>query len=171
MKKSELIESLEEERAELQEMLEDLPDTVLLEPVMGSWTIKDILNHLTYWEGQTVTLLYQAMRGVPKPTTAHFSSESVDTLNLRWYEEGKARSLEMVWNDWLGVRKQLIRRVNELPEEDLNNPTRFTWLKEMPLADWIINECLDHEEEHADVIREWLDEHDSPTAGSNGYKG
>jgi len=172
MKKTELLEALEDERAELQEMLEDLPDeTLLAAGVMGDWSIKDILNHLTFWEGQTVTLLFQAQRGVPKPSTAHFGRETVDAVNQRWYEEGKERPLEMVWKDWLGVRKQMIRRVSEMTDEDLNNPQRFAWQKGVPLYQWVLNDSIDHEEEHADSIREWLDELDSPNAGSNGTGG
>lgn len=167
MKKTELLEALEEERAELQEMLEDLPDEALLAPgVTGDWSIKDILNHLTFWEGQVVTLIFQAQHGMPKPSTAHFGKESVDAVNQRWYEEGKDRPLEMVWKDWLGVRKQMIRRVSDLTDQDLNDPQRFPWQKGVPLYQWILNDSIDHEEEHGDAIREWLEAYDG--GGSNG---
>jgi hypothetical protein len=139
--------------------------------VMGDWTIKDILNHLTFWEGQMVTLLFQAQRGLAKPTTAHFSSDSVDTLNQRWYEEGKQRPLEIVWKDWLGVRKQAVRRVSELSETDLSDPKRFAWLEGVPLIQWVLNDTVAHEEEHADQIREWLDAQDNFLSGSNGSNG
>lgn len=172
MKKTELLEALEEERAELQEMLEDLPDEMLLVPgVVGEWSIKDILNHLTFWEGQVVTLVFQAQRGMPKPSTAHFGKETIDAVNQRWYEEGKDRPLEMVWKDWLGVRKQMIRRVSELSEEDLNHPDRFAWQRGVPLYQWILNDSIDHEAEHADLIREWLDTQDSRLSRSNGTGG
>jgi hypothetical protein len=174
MEKSELIEAMEDERQELIEMLEDLPDEDLLEPgVAGDWSIKDILNHLTYWEGQLVTLLFQALRGLPKPTTQHFRAESVDAANQRWFEEGRERPLEMVWKDWLGVRRQSIRRVSELSEEDLNNPQRFPWQKGVPLYQWVMNDTVVHEETHADQIREWLDQREPPASlnGSNGKGG
>src|SRR5512147_3054459 len=100
MDKTELLEALEDGRQEMIEMLGDLPDEVLLaRGVVGEWTIKDILAHLTYWEGQIVTLLFQAKSGMPKPTTAHFGKLTVDELNKHWYESGKERSLDMVWQD------------------------------------------------------------------------
>jgi hypothetical protein len=169
MDKTELLETLEDGRQEMIEMLENLPDEVLLEPgVVGEWTIKDILAHLTYWEGQTVTLLFQAKSGMPKPTTAHFGKETVDVLNQRWYEAGKERSLEMVWQDWTGVRKQMIRRVTEFTDKDLNDSQRFPWLNGVPLYRWIMNDSVEHEEEHADQIREWLDQRDESLGQSNG---
>lgn len=171
MEKAELLEVLEDERQELLEMLEDLPDALLLEPgVQGEWSIRDILAHLGAWEGQLVTLLFQAMQGIPRPTTAHFGKETDDEVNQRWHLAGKDRPLEMVWQDWLGTRKQVIRRVSEMSETDLNDPKRFPWQNNVPLYQWVLDSTVLHEEEHADAIREWLEEHDQPPAGSNGKK-
>ena len=162
MKKSELIEELQDTRQETVELLEGLPDEVMLEPgVVGEWSIKDILSHLAYWEGQIVTLLFQAQKGVQAPTTAHFGQESVDELNRRWYEAGKQRTFEQVWADWQGVRKQTIRRVSDLNERDLSDPDRFAWLNCRPLYEWVLNDTTEHELEHADQIREWLDSRDA----------
>jgi hypothetical protein len=182
MEKTELLEALEDGHQELLEMLQDLPDEMMLQPgVCGDWSIKDILAHLTYWEGQVVTLLFQAQRGVEKPTTAHFGKETVDELNQRWYLTGKERPLDIIWQDWQGVRKQTLRRVTDMSQKDLNDVQRYPWLKGVPLFQWILNDTVDHEEEHADQIREWLDLHDKPEEGptpgekaspgaNNGYK-
>lgn len=172
MDKSELLEALEDSHQEMLEMLEDVPDEALLAPgVVGDWSIKDILAHLTYWEGQIVTLLFQAQHGVPKPTTVHFSpgTETVDEVNRRWYESGKDRPLEMIWQDWEGVRKQTVRRVSDFSDKDLNDPERFTWLGGTPLYQWILNDSIEHEGEHADQIREWLEQRDSGASQNNGH--
>lgn len=158
MDKTELLEALEDGRQELVEMLEDLPDEVMLKPgVCGDWSIKDILAHLTQWEGQTVTLLFQASQGDRKPTTAHFGKETVDEVNQRWYEAGKERPLERVWEDWVSVRKQMIRRVTAFSDTDLNDPQRYSWLKGEPLWQIIANNTFEHDDEHADGIREFLE--------------
>jgi hypothetical protein len=167
MEKTELLETLEDSHQELVEMLEDLPEATLLEKgVMGKWSIKDILAHLTYWEGQLVTLLFQAKSGMPKPSTAHFSPESVDTINERWHQQGQERSLDMVWSDFVGVRKQTIRRVSAFSDQDLQDPKRFPWLADKPLWMWVMSDSVEHEEEHGDVIRDWLDQHENKTNGS-----
>lgn len=167
MDKTELLEALEDGHQELVEMLQNLPDAVLLQSgVIGEWSIKDILAHLTYWEGQIVTLLFQAQRGVDKPTTAHFSKETVDELNQRWFLSGKERPLDLIWQDWEGVRKQTIRRVTDFTQNDLNDARRYPWLKGKPLYEWIIGDTIDHEDEHGDQIREWLDRQDRPGTDS-----
>jgi hypothetical protein len=169
MEKTELLEMLEDGRQEIMEMIEDLPDEVLLEPgVVGEWSIKDILAHLTFWEGQIVTLLFQAKSGMPKPSTAHFGQEALDDLNKRFYESGKERSLEIIWQDWASVRKQTIRRVSEFSDTDLNDLQRFPWLKGVPLYQWIMNDTIEHDDEHADQIRDWLDRRDETLGSNNG---
>lgn len=172
MDKKELIETLEDSHQELLEMLQDLPEAVLTEPgVTGTWSIKDILAHLTYWEGQTVTLLFQAKRGMPQPSTVHFGDEPVDEINARWHTQGQGRSLDIIWSDFTGVRKQTIRRVSEFSDSDLQNPNRFPWLGGKPLWEWIVNDTISHEEEHADAIREWLDQRDDSAGGANSSNG
>lgn len=161
MKKHELIEVLEDTHQELVEMLEDLPDSLLLEAgVCGNWSIKDILAHLTYWEGQTITLIFQLQRGIEQPTTAHFSSKSINEINDHWQTVSQPRPLEIIWEDFTNIRKQTIRRVKELDEKDLIQPDRYPCLKGKPLIEIISNNSYEHDEEHADEIREWLDQLD-----------
>lgn len=161
MDKTELLDELEDGRVELAELLEDLPDTALLEPgVVGDWSIKDTLAHLTFWEGQLVTLLFQAQRGVDKPSTVHFGKETTDEVNQRIYEASKERPLERIWADWEGVRRQTIRRVSEMSEQDLNDPRRYAWLEDQPLYEWVLNDSCGHEAGHADQIRVWLEKRD-----------
>jgi hypothetical protein len=168
MNKTELIEALEDSRQEFIEMLEELPDTLLTEPALaGGWSIKDTLAHLTYWEGQTVTLLFQVLRGVEKPTTVHFGEESVDDINARWHQQSQTRSMEIIWNDFVGVRKQTIRRINEMNESDLTQASRFAWMKGVPLIELVMSDTVEHEEEHADMVREWLDARDARSNGSD----
>ncbi len=169
MDKTELLEALEDGRQEMIEMIEDLPDEALVEPgVVGEWSIKDILAHLTFWEGQIVTLLFQAKSGMAKPTTVHFGKETTDQVNQRMYEASKQRSLEIIWQDWSGVRKQTIRRVSEFSDQDLNDAQRFPWLEGVPLYQWILNDSAEHEDEHADQIRDWLDQRDAAIGKNNG---
>ena len=159
MDKAELLEALEDGRQEMVEMLEDLADEVMVKPgVSGSWSIKDILAHMTQWEGQTVTLLFQANQSDRKPTTTHFGKETVDEINQRWYEASRERALDLIWQDWIGVRKQMIRRVADFSDKDLNDAQRYPWLSGTPLWQVIADNTFDHEDEHADAIREWLEQ-------------
>jgi len=165
--KTELLEELEDSRQEFMELINDLPDSAMLEPgVSGSWSIKDILAHLVHWEGQTITLLFQVAHGVDRPTTVHFGKETVDELNERWNAESQSRSLDQIWNDFKSIRKQTIRRVSEFSESDLTDPSRFPWMNGVALIELINRNTFEHDEEHGDAIREWLDQRDARNNGS-----
>ncbi len=155
MNKQELIAALENGREQFHTVLQGLSDEALVEPgVVGDWSPKDVLAHLSRWEGELVTLLFQAEQG-REPATVHFGSASADELNARWYEESKDRSLERVLSDFEGVRRQTIRRVQPLTDRDLTDPNRFAWLDGKPLWSWIQTDSFGHEAEHAAQIRAW----------------
>jgi hypothetical protein len=153
MKKEKLLGLLETSREEFMDLLDMLDDEDFHEPgAINTWTIKDLLVHLTVWEAQLVTLLWQA-KGGQRPTTVHFENLSDDEINARWYEENKDRPLAIVMDDFYGVRNQTIRRVEEFSEADLNNPERYPWLKTHPLADWIAGSSYEHDQEHLPDLR------------------
>lgn len=156
MEKEALLEELEETREETLDLLDELPDEALEEPgVVGEWSVKDILAHLTSWEAELVKLLWQASQG-QKPSSVHFSSKfTVDELNARWFTESKNRPLERIYDDFNGVRKQTIRRLESFSDKDLNDPKRFPWLKGRPLWEWVAEDSFRHEIEHREQILQW----------------
>lgn len=155
MNKEELLAALEHSRVEFLKSIEGLPDEKLLEPgVVGEWSVKDILAHLSRWEAELVTLLFQAEKGLT-PATALNTGMPFDEQNAKWHAQTKDRPLERVWADFDGVRKQTIRRVGSFSDRDLTDPQRFEWLKGTPLVDWITGDSTEHDAEHSAQIREW----------------
>ncbi len=155
MDKQELINKLEESRESMLEAIDGLAEEDLLRAgASGEWSVKEVLSHLTMWEAQIVTLLFQAHAG-NKPTTTHFGKESTDALNERWHRQGQARMLNAVMADFEGVRDQTIRRVEALTEDDLTNPKRYSWLDGRALWQWVAEETFEHEAEHGAEIRAW----------------
>lgn len=157
MKKSELLNTLEASREQFLDLIEGLSDEELQQPgVSGEWTIKDILVHLSRWEGELIKLLWQARQG-RTPTSIHFGKADVDETNARWYQDARTRPLERALEDFHSVRNQTSLRVEGFSEQDLNDPHRFPWLDGKPLWEWIEGDSFGHEAEHAETIRAWLD--------------
>lgn len=159
MKKSELIERLQVSRQELERLLRGLDDGQMVEPgVMDDWSIKDILAHVSRWEGETVTMLFELKQG-QKPTRARIKNmEDVDRVNAEWHEEDKDRPLDLVLSDFRGLRKQTIRRVEKFTEAELNDPDLHPSLRGEPLHRWIAIDTYEHEAEHAGHIKKWREE-------------
>jgi hypothetical protein len=155
MNKTTILEKLGSGHQQMLEAIDGLSEEAMLQPgVVGDWSVKDILNHLSHWEAELVTLLWQVQQG-QKPFVTSHSVEVIEKLNQQWYLEGFERSLEMVMADFRGVRKQTIRRVEALTDDDLTQPNRYLWLKGKSLADKIATYSFEHETEHMDSIREW----------------
>lgn len=155
MTKNEILVALNEGRERFLEAIDGLtPDQMKETGVVGEWSVKDILVHLTRCEAELVKLLWQASQR-QKPTSAHFSTLSVDEQNDRWYRESRSRPLDLVLEDFHGVRTQTIRRVEEFPEEHLTDPKHYPWSADRPLWDWIAGDSFEHEAEHEAQIRAW----------------
>ncbi len=159
VKKKEIIENLRESRREMDQLLQGLEEDEMTEPkVMDGWSLKDILAHISRWEAELVTMLFELKRG-KEPSRARIEGmDDVDRLNAKWYEEDKDRPLHLVQGDFRGLRKQTIRRLEGFSEEELNDPERYDALRGEPLWRWVAVDTYEHEREHAEFIRSWLEE-------------
>jgi hypothetical protein len=153
--KATILHSLKTSREAILKAVEGLSDAQMIEPgVIGDWSVKDLLVHLSLWEAELVTLLWQARQG-RKPTTAQLSRETVDELNARWYPMHKDRALDLVLQDFHAVRRQTARRVEAFTDQELQDAGLFPWLGGEPLEHWIAEDSYGHEAEHMDQIIAW----------------
>lgn len=157
MDKTGLLTILRKSHEDFLQAIEGLTEEEMNEPgVNGDWSVKDILSHLTRWEAELVKLLWQTSQGItPGGLAVSATSEEVDELNARWVQEDRDRSLSQVLEDFHGVRKQTIRRVEAFSEEDLTDVKRYAWLEEVPLWKRIAIESYEHEAEHLSQIQAW----------------
>ncbi len=157
MNKAELLKALKDEREKFLQAIAGLPGDVLAaEPVLGEWTIKDLLSHLTVWESELVTFVAFTRLG-KRPTNVQGLTDPNDDLNAKWYAEYKNRPLDRVLADFHGVRKQTTRQVESLTDKELAG-SKYPWLKGEPLWKWIAEDSFGHEAEHAEHIRAWLEQ-------------
>ena len=156
MSKDELLRKIKDSRLALLDTLAKVPPERVSEPALaGDWSVKDVVVHLNYWEGQLITMLFQLRSGTA-PATAHFSGKAVDELNAAWFLQGKGRSWEMAWSDFNAIPTQLLRRAAAFTEADLNRPAFHPRLGKRPLWDWIAGGTYLHEDEHRAAIERWL---------------
>lgn len=156
MEKKHLLDVLEQSHNDFLDVLDTLDEQLMLEPqTIGNWSIKDLLMHLTLWETQLITLLFQVRNG-QKPMTVHFSNQSDDDINERWHIEYQDRDLVNVLEDYYGIRDQTIRRVQEFSANDLFDSNRYPWAKGHALWEWIAGSSYEHEKEHLEELKQLL---------------
>lgn len=157
MNKQELLTNLENQREAFMDIIENLTEEELTTPgVVGQWSIKDILSHISRWEAELVKLLWQVRQG-QKPSSMHFTMKgSVDQVNETWYKESAARELVRVLDDFHAVRNQTTLRVEEFSDHDLTEPKRYPALGGRALWEYIEGDSFGHEAEHLPDIHRWL---------------
>ena len=155
MTKDEILDTLEDNRERLLDAIEGLSDQALLESgVVGDWSVKDLLAHISAWEAELVKLLWQARQG-QQPTGIYFRGIPIDEINATWIEASKSRSYDRVMDDFISVRKQTIRQLEHFTDKDLSDPERYNWAKGHPLWEWITENSFGHEAEHTAEILAW----------------
>ena len=120
---------------------------------VGVWSVKDVLAHIAFWERYGATIVRDAMRGSTPDLVADDETERNNASVVAQYYQ---RSLAAVISDWQQAREDLIEAIEDLEDEDLNDPDRFPWSEGRSLLDQIAGNSFDHEQEHIEQIRAWM---------------
>jgi hypothetical protein len=156
MKKRDLISALENSQKDIQDQLASFSEQEMIElTTADGWSVKDILAHLTRWEAELIKLLWQLSQG-QRPITVHFTGPTVDEVNDRWLAEDRTRPLERILEDFRGVRRQTIRRVESFTDTELSDTQRYSWLEGKSLSEWVAEDTFRHEAEHLPQIEELI---------------
>jgi hypothetical protein len=154
----ELLNRIRAGRADLLTILAQVPPQLRDQPeTLGEWSLKDTIVHISLWNGQLVTYLFQLRNGLAITALQGTPNLDVDAINRRWFEQNRARPWALAWSDFNSVHNQLLRRVTEFSDAALNDPRLHICLRKRPLWEWIRNDTYEHDAEHAASIRAWLD--------------
>ncbi len=158
MDKHQLINTLRVERTAWDALLKQVGEERMTIPgVVGDWTIKDIVAHITAWQRRPLEWLEAALRG-DKPTPAPWPSSLAgdDPINAWIFDANRNRPLKEVLAESRQVHDQMMTGIESISEQDLNDPARFSWLKGNSLADSIPGNSYEHYQHHASDIHAWL---------------
>jgi uncharacterized damage-inducible protein DinB len=140
-----LLHRLTQERATLFHAMAFMPDEELLRrPVIGEWSVKDVLGHVAAWDAEFMRAIQQFLRGEP---VAMLAIPDCDAWNahearLRW-----DKTLAEVTEELVATRRQLLGMVAGLPDEVLQRPGPHPYENRAFLL-WLLNGPADHDREH-----------------------
>ena len=128
-----------------------LPDSRLIEPgVMGDWSVKDILAHVTTWEEEALKHLPLIIEGGRPPRYVTYGG--IDAFNAQMTEQKRALSLSAVRRQLDQTHRRLVDFVRRVPEAQLAGDTRFR--RRLRL------DTYSHYPLHAESIRAWREQTD-----------
>lgn len=158
MKKSELLNWLQEEYQEWEALLDRIGPARMEQPgVNGEWSMKDLVAHLYYgWQPKLIASIQAAQRGEPEPSPpwpAHLQTD--DEINAWIYEANQERSLHEVLDESHQVFQQFLAVIEDLPDDVRIEPEwHLVWLGDKRFS---AGEFFDHfHDDHEADVRAWL---------------
>lgn len=155
--KTELMEKLTRNRDELWKAIEGVgEDHIASVPVIGEWTIKDAVGHISYWEGVIHDHVRESFaEGRPRPLR---EDEDEHIVNPREAAKRKDWSWARVQAEFENVRGELLREVERRSESELGLQVPVPWPGEdrfYSVGQMIEEDAIGHCRAHADQIRRW----------------
>jgi len=155
--KSELIAKLIANRDELLNLFVGLTTEQLTTiPVVGEWTIKDAVGHVSYWE----QVIHDHVResyaeGRPRPMS---NSETDGVINPREAATRKDWAWQRIRAEFENTRRALIERAQGLSETELELVVPNPWWGETSfysVGAMIESDAIGHCREHIEQIKKW----------------
>ena len=147
MDRQQLLKRLDKAWAALKDSYTGLSDSQLVEPgVMGDWSVKDILAHVTTWEEEALKVLPLILQGGRPPRYSTMYG-GIDAFNALMTEQKRGLALSTVLRQLDETHRRLSDYVLSAPEEQFTQETRFR--RRLRL------DTYSHYPEHTRMIREW----------------
>jgi uncharacterized protein (TIGR03083 family) len=159
MNKTDLLDTLQTERAKIEALLARLTEAQMLQPgAQNHWSVKDIVAHLTVWERRGAIWIEAMARGeTPQAPVPGQAWDKVDRLNEEAFEEFQHRSLAEVLADFQQSFPLLIQQVEALSDDVLRKAYQGAWTDNEPKYGWeIVAWRYKHYQSHGRHIQDWL---------------
>ena len=102
-----------------------LPDGLLLMPgVAGSWSVKDIIAHVTVWEDEALAHLPVVLAG-RRPPRYSVTYGGINAFNALMTERNRALTLPEVLQRRDATHRRLLEFVAQVPDAECAGDTRF----------------------------------------------
>ena len=129
-------------------ILDHLTDDELLGAAEGSWTRKDVVAHLGWWEASSAATLEAIAAGADPP----WRDETTDATNARVEAEWKHAPAHAVRQFGADAHARLVAALRAIDPADLFTPGRCPWLDGDPLSAMVRGDTTEHYPEHLDAL-------------------
>jgi hypothetical protein len=129
------------------------PDQREARPVEGSWTLKQLLNHLSHYERLGI-VAFKAVAADRDPAY-ETAIPDFDAYNAGRGAQWASAPWAETWATYLATRQALLQAAETLPDEVLTRPFPAPWLATTTACGYLLD-MAQHEREHADGLRRSL---------------
>jgi hypothetical protein len=126
-----------------------LTDEDLAAVADGSWTRKDLVAHIAWWEGSSADAL-EAVAAGRDPASR---TETADETNARIEAEHKDVPASEARRLGAQAHERLLARIGAATDDDLFAAGRFRWMNGDPLVEMVRDDTSRHYPEHTRRLR------------------
>lgn len=125
MSREKVLQQLETAWSELQESFAELSEKEIARPgVVGDWSLKDILGHITTWEEEALKHLPLIARGGTPPRYSNLYG-GIHAFNAQTIEAKHKLSASGIRKQMNQTHQRLMDYIRKVPEAQLKPETRF----------------------------------------------
>jgi hypothetical protein len=153
-----MLNALREELGRWEVLLAGLSDEQISAPQLPeNWSIKDVIAHLRAWQQRSIARLEAALLDrAPEypPWPEQFDPEvegEPHDLNAWLYAQNRDRPWPNVHRDWSEGFRRFLELGAAIPEDDLLETGRYTWLEGYALLA-VLQGSYEHHREHAEYL-------------------
>lgn len=144
--KEELLARTEAEFGALREAIRGLDEGGLTRPMLGSWSVREILIHIAGWHREMTPVLERLARG-EKPVPEGVSYDDADPWNAKFVEAKRGVPVSAILSELEDSYRAFLAAARAVPEERYAPGKTATRLVE--------GNGPHHYREHGDQIRAW----------------
>ena len=142
MDRKQLLNRLDRPWRAFTEAFTGLDESFLTAPEIEGWSVKDLIGHISSWEGETLKALPLVLEGRRPPRYG-----GIDRFNAGQIERRRGRDLADVLKELADTHSRLIRYLEAAPEAAFATETRFRHRLRL--------DTYSHYPEHTEVILAW----------------
>jgi len=144
--KQDLLAAIEKERSELDAYLETLSLKEMTEPnIVGEWSVKDVLSHLSEWEQMCLEWYQTGLRGeMPSLPAPGDKWNQTPQLNQQIYEKHRNHPLNEVLERFQTVSLEILEHIQSLSNEQLFTVGQYVWTKKNTLGTYLVSATSSH---------------------------
>lgn len=144
--KQELLNAAAREYRALHDALKGLNEAQMTEVWLGTWSVREIIAHMSGWHREMVEALTRMARG-ERPLPPGVSYDDVDDWNARFAAAAQGQAVAGVLLEFDRTHEAFMHAADQVPD-DRFAPGKTAW----KIVD---GSSAHHYREHADQIRAW----------------
>ena len=165
--KEHMLAALREQLQSWEDLLAGLSEEEITDPQFElDWSIKDVMAHLWAWQQISIARMEAVMLDrepeYPEWITrvGEDWEDDADRINALTYETYHEKGWPEIYQNWKNGFLRFLALGNGIPERNLLDGGRYSWLKGYPLA-FILVASYDHHQEHLEKILDWMAKYQS----------